>query len=173
MKIILRLLFIPITVLAMSCSTNNDTSNTETANNEVEASVAKSAVYGEDFTKEGAIDIKMLNDKLGESDSLDIKLVGTINSTCAVKGCWMKVATSESDEVRVSFKDYGFFVPKSGVEGKTAVINGYAKKVITDVETLKHFAQDAGKSQEEIDAITEPKEEISFVASGVIIEETE
>jgi len=36
---------------------------------------------------------------------------------------------------------------------------------------LKHLAEDEGKSQEEIDAITEPKMEYTFVAHGVIIEE--
>ena len=35
------------------------------------------------------------------------------------------------------------------------------------------LVQDAGKSQQEIDAITEPKEEIEFVANGVVIYEKE
>lgn len=55
------------------------------------------------------------------------------------------------------------------MEGKTALMKGYAKRVLTDVETLKHFAKDAGKSTEEIEAITLPKEEITFKASGVVI----
>lgn len=129
--------------------------------------------YGEKFNEEDAVDINLIAGRLEGVDSLEIKLIGTVNSTCAMKGCWMKMSVSEDEEVRVSFKDYGFFVPKSGVEGKTAIINGYAKKVVTDVETLKHFAKDAGKSEEEIEAITEPKEEITFVASGVLIEDTE
>jgi hypothetical protein len=36
---------------------------------------------------------------------------------------------------------------------------------------LKHMAEDEGKSQEEIDAITEPKMEYTFVAGGVIIKD--
>jgi hypothetical protein len=34
---------------------------------------------------------------------------------------------------------------------------------------LKHLEQDEGKSQEEIDAITEEQKEYKFVATGVLI----
>jgi hypothetical protein len=37
----------------------------------------------------------------------------------------------------------------------------------TTVEELKHFAEDDGKSKEEIEKITEPKIEMVFEASGV------
>ena len=66
----------------------------------------------------------------------------------------------------VKFKDYGFFMPKD-ISGETVVLQGKAFRQITDVETLKHFAMDAGKSQAEIDAITEPEEEYIFLADGV------
>ena len=39
----------------------------------------------------------------------------------------------------------------------------------TSVEELKHYAEDAKKSQDEIDAITEPKTEIRFMASGMVV----
>ena len=34
---------------------------------------------------------------------------------------------------------------------------------------MKHFAQDAGKPQEEIDAITEPELSLDFMADGVLV----
>jgi hypothetical protein len=34
---------------------------------------------------------------------------------------------------------------------------------------LKHFAEDQGKSKEEVEAIKAPKKEITFEATGVII----
>jgi hypothetical protein len=37
------------------------------------------------------------------------------------------------------------------------------------VATLRHYAQDAGKSKEEIDKITEPKHMLTFLADGVLI----
>lgn len=173
MKISINNILFVFLIATLSCNSSN-TSTVENEEENTNEDIANlNSTYGEVFDPEEAVDINSLHAVLGDSDSMIIKLTGTINSTCAAKGCWMKMDVEDKEQVRVSFKDYGFFVPTSGVEGKRATINGYAKKVVTDVETLKHYAQDAGKSQEEIDAITEPKEEISFVASGVIIEEVD
>jgi hypothetical protein len=38
------------------------------------------------------------------------------------------------------------------------------------VDDLKHYAEDAGKSQEEIDAITESEMAYTFVAEGALIQ---
>jgi hypothetical protein len=80
---------------------------------------------------------------------------------------------TDGDTLRITFKDYGFFVPKSGMEGKEVVFAGIAKNDVTSVETLQHFAKDGGASEEEIATITEPKSEINFVASGVLIKGVE
>ena len=39
------------------------------------------------------------------------------------------------------------------------------------IEMLKHYAEDAGKSEEEIAQITEPSYDMGFTADGVIIAE--
>jgi Domain of unknown function (DUF4920) len=46
-------------------------------------------------------------------------------------------------------------------------ILGKATKKTTSVEELKHYAEDAGKTKAEIDAITAPKTELSVDATGV------
>ena len=84
------------------------------------------------------------------------------------KGCWMTLDTGE-DTLFIKFRDYGFFVPIDSVEGKTAVIQGDLFLDTTTVEMLKHYAEDAGKSEEEIAQITEPIYELGFIADGVII----
>jgi hypothetical protein len=129
--------------------------------------------YGEAITPEGAVEMQALLAQLEGQDSLAIKMTGAIEQTCSKMGCWMTVDMGNGETMRVTFKDYGFFVPKEGMEGKEVVFEGVAKRKVTDVDMLKHFAEDAGKSQEEIDAITEPKVELTFVANGVIIKEKE
>lgn len=136
-------------------------------------SMAVFSTYGESISTEGALSLADLSTEVANKDSVTLTLKGTIEQTCARKGCWMTVKDENGMATRVTFKDYGFFVPTSGAEGKEVVFSGVAKKKVTDVATLRHFAEDAGKSQEEIDAITEPKEEIEFVASGVVIYEKE
>ena len=61
-------------------------------------------------------------------------------------------------------------LPKDAA-GKSTIIEGIGSFEEIPVSMLKHLAEDDGKSQEEIDAITEPKMEYIFVAHGVIIED--
>jgi hypothetical protein len=96
------------------------------------------------------------------------KVNGTILSTCPKKGCWMQVKV-ETDTIQVTFKDYGFFVPKNGLENKKTVLEGFVKQDTISVKMLRHYAEDAGKSKSEIELIVKPEFKLSFVASGVII----
>tara|TARA_B100000963_G_scaffold86778_1_gene74429 strand:+ start:337 stop:807 length:471 start_codon:yes stop_codon:yes gene_type:complete len=98
----------------------------------------------------------------------DIKIEGKILSTCPMKGCWMRL-NIEKDTILVRFKNYGFFVPKNGSVGKSAIINGKISVDTISVAQLRHYAEDAGKSNLEISQINEPEITISFLADGVII----
>ena len=69
----------------------------------------------------------------------------------------------------VRFKNYGFFVPKEGAEGKTAILNGKLSIDTLSVAELRHYAQDAGKSKQEISSIEKQEITMSFLAEGVII----
>ncbi len=82
----------------------------------------------------------------------------------------MTINLGEDKEMRVRFKDYDFFVPKDAA-GKFTIVQGFAKIDTTSIDELKHYLKDAEASQEEIDAITEPKINYSFEAEGVIIKE--
>ncbi len=130
-------------------------------------------VYGATISTDGALALASLNEQVAGKDSVQLTLKGTIEKTCAKKGCWMTVQDENGVATRITFKDYGFFVPTEGADGKEVVFSGVAKRKITDVAILRHFAEDDGKSEEEINAITEPKEEIEFVANGVVIYEKE
>ena len=39
------------------------------------------------------------------------------------------------------------------------------------VKELRHYAEDAKKSQSEIDAISQPKKEVNLLAKGIIVVE--
>lgn len=138
-----------------------------------EASMAPMAYFGSEISEDGAINVASIQEKMGDADSVRVKVEGTVDKVCQVKGCWMTMAyNDEGESMRVSFKDYGFFVPKD-IDGKTAVIDGYAYIETTSVEDLRHYAEDAGQSEEDIAAIVDPKTELTFVADGVIVKEYE
>jgi len=135
---------------------------------EAQESTADYAYYGDTITAESAVPAPKLYAMMEGKEQLNVKLVGTIEECCQKKGCWMKVDMGEGKTMRVSFKDYAFFVPMNSA-GKEVIMEGVATMEETSVEALRHFAEDAGKSKDEIAAITEPKKELVFEASGVIL----
>ncbi|MBN8826036.1 MULTISPECIES: DUF4920 domain-containing protein [unclassified Spirosoma] len=129
---------------------------------------AQTSFHGKKITETGAIPATQLANKMGDKPQMPAKVEGTVESVCKVKGCWMKLKTADGQTMRVTFKDYGFFVPKD-IEGKTVVVEGLAETTTTPVADLRHYAQDAGKSKEEIEKITQPEKALTFVADGVIV----
>ena len=71
--------------------------------------------YGEIITKNNISDLPSVISELKNSGQIETTLSGKIISTCLRK-CWMRVETG--NDTFIKFKDYGFFVPKSGVDGK-------------------------------------------------------
>ena len=108
----------------------------------------------------------MKNEKL---TAMPAKVKGKVDAVCKKKGCWMTIQQAEGDPMRVTFKDYGFFMPLD-IEGKTTIFEGEAKVDTTSVDMLRHYAEDEGLAKEEIEKITEPEISVSFVATGVIVE---
>jgi hypothetical protein len=101
-------------------------------------------------------------------ENTQVKIEGEVESVCQAAGCWMKIKLDNGQSMRVTFKDYGFFVPKD-ITGKKVVFEGVPSVKTTSVDELKHYAEDAGKSKQEIDKINEPKVELTFVANGVLV----
>ena len=131
---------------------------------------AKGVTYGEKITAKGAIPVTKLATKMGDAQTLETKISGKVLEVCTSKGCWLKLENANGETTRVTFKDYGFFMPLNAA-GSEAIVNGKAFISVETVEELKHYAKDAGKSQAAIDSITEPKVSYSFLSNGVLIKE--
>lgn len=125
--------------------------------------------FGQIIVADGAIPTTDLKSTMGDKKEMPTKVKGNCVAVCKVKGCWMNLDVPNAEPMRVTFKDYGFFVPKDIDDKREVIVQGVAKYETTDVETLRHYAEDEGLSQEEINKITEPKTELVFVADGVLI----
>lgn len=164
-----KILFLAVsTALLTAC--NNTTSNAEEKTETAEVVATPDyQYYGDTITDEGAIESTALFAMLDGKDSVNAKVMGTINESCKKKGCWMKMDLGNGKEMRVSFKDYGFFVP-TDLNGETAIIDGYATVDTTSVDDLRHYAVDGGMTEDEAAAkYTEPEVSLTYVATGVII----
>ncbi|HEY4651476.1 MAG TPA: DUF4920 domain-containing protein [Pontibacter sp.] len=149
--------------LLFSC--NSQQSNTTPA--QEAATTTEAGAYGANFTEDNLLSVKQLQDAAAGADSVQATVTGEIVESCQSKGCWMDVKLADNSTMKVTFRDYGFFLPVEDLKGKTVVFTGTAKHEVVSVEDQRHYAEDAGKSAAEIAAITEPSKELRFVADGV------
>lgn len=125
-------------------------------------------VYGANTDAKNAVVASELSSLLKAKDTVTVKVKATVVDVCSKKGCWMTFKINDTEQAFVKMKDYGFFVPLDLI-GKTVVLDGHAFTKTTSVAELKHYAEDAKKSQKDIDAITEPKSEVRFMADGILV----
>ncbi|MFZ1703439.1 MAG: DUF4920 domain-containing protein [Saprospiraceae bacterium] len=157
--------FLTFGVLITACKSKTDT--------ELSSGASAEKYFGEKIDDTNVLAYDSMLVQLKGVDSLETKVEGVVSAVCQTKGCWMDIISdkdSTSESIFVEFKDYAFFMPKD-LAGKKVVIQGKAYREVTPIEDLKHYAEDEGKTQAEIDKITEPKEELKFMASGVMIKD--
>lgn len=166
-------------ILAASCTPKTNVQDNKAVVSETAAyqkfkqQVNDGKSFGEKVTAEGAITYDEIVPRLkalkAEEEIANVKVTGTVLAVCKAKGCWMTLQSEKgAPEIFVKFKDYGFFMPKD-IVGKKVLMQGNAFKEVTTVEMLRHFAEDEGKSKEEIAKINAPKDEYKFMANGVVI----
>lgn len=109
---------------------------------------------------------KSLTEVLKDDENNSTVIVNTsIAEVCEKKGCFF-IAQEGDYSARITFKDYGFFVPTDS-EGKEVTIIGELSKKVLSEEKAKHYAEDAGKNSDNIQG---EQIEYSIVASTVIIQ---
>lgn len=110
-----------------------------------------------------------LADLLAKPQSHDGKTIlveGQVRKACERKGCWMELATAKDAKgpgVRVTFKDYGFFVPLDSA-GSMARVEGVVKVADLSDERAKHYESEGAIVPRGSDG--KPRE-VQLVASGV------
>ena len=165
-----QLIFASLVAFSLfSCqSANNSTENSQDAQ---ETSATTYYNFGDStFTVEDAFSAAELVSNFATSgeDTAWATVAGPITQVCTTKGCWMSTAIDSSNNLFVDY-DYEFLLPTNS-QGQNMVMYGYIYWDTTTVAQLRHYAEDRGASQEEIEAITEPVAEYMFKAKGVKIE---
>ncbi len=125
-------------------------------------------IFGESFSPVSFISVDELIPTITAEEQGPVQVKGEIVQVCQSKGCWLTLVSEDGEQVRVTFKDYGFFVPKD-VAGREVILEGITWYDHVSVDHLRHYAEDAGDSPEEIEAITEPEFSYYIEASGVRI----
>lgn len=126
---------------------------------------------GKNMTPQDAlepIDALLQYEVMNVGDTIASKIRAKVSEVCQAKGCWMILDIENGKEVMVTFKAYGFFIPKD-IVGKEVIVNGFAFIDDMSVDKQQHYAEDAGKTPAQIASIVQPKRTFSFEADGVLI----
>ena len=128
---------------------------------------AEAASFGETFSTDGLPSILTVSSVMTDSalHGTPVTITGTIADVCQKKGCWMVVSDGTS-QMRITFKDYGFFVP-SDSQNRTVMIRGVVTVEEIPEGLAKHYAEES--KGEDPDAISGPQRVITMVATGVRI----
>jgi hypothetical protein len=124
--------------------------------------------FGEPFTDAKAVVLKDVIADVDKYSGKAVKVEGKVEGVCQERGCWLVVRDGKS-EMRVTFKDYSFFVPKDSA-GKRVTLEGLVvKKTITE-DHARHYAEESGGKVDPL-TIKGPQEVITMVAAGVSIQD--
>ena len=111
---------------------------------------------------------EMIADFANKTDETEYTFEGDMIEICSKAGCWVNIDKGNGETFMVRFKDH-FTIPPATDAGTGAYFHGIAHWDTVSVDLLQHFAEDAGKSAEEIAEITEPKFEMGFEADGITL----
>lgn len=96
-----------------------------------------------------------------------VTLEGVVRRACSRRGCWMELSTGVGDSTpgcRVTFENYGFFVPTDSA-GSRAVVEGRLKVQLIRPEMVRHHeSEGAVYSNKHADGSAT---ELRLVATGV------
>lgn len=101
----------------------------------------------------------------GQDGAMAVVIEGELSKVCLTMGCWVEMKTA-GEPLLVMTRDHEFFVPRNA-RGTRARAYGRAVAREQSVETLRHIAEDAGASADEIARITEPRTRMVFIAEAI------
>jgi hypothetical protein len=127
-------------------------------------------VYGK-YSEAGMTPISVNDiEKKMTDNKFDGKIQGKVVEVCQAMGCWAKLKREDGSTIMIKVKDHEFAMPMDMI-GRTVVVEGKAELKETSVAMLKHYAEDGGKSKEEVEKIKEPKKELIMIIKGVKVVE--
>ena len=122
-------------------------------------------VFGAPMPK--TTEVQTLGALVANSDEFldqDVVVETRIAKVCQKKGCFF-VATDGATTARVTFKDYGFFIPTDAGGKDVSLAGTFSRKALSEKEAA-HFAKDLGEAAPAAEA---PRFEYVIVASSVRI----
>lgn len=177
MRLSLLLALALLATVSLSACTQTDTGTQPVVTEADEAPAVRYAYFGESIDQEGLA--LRTDDLLAEPNTHDgqmVRVEGEIVEVCQQAGCWMMLRSEAGGEgVRVHVPrdeagDYAFTLPQT-VVGQRAIVEGIAEVREQDADEQRHYLEDAGAEQADIDAVTEPRQVVAINLRGALVEQ--
>jgi hypothetical protein len=127
------------------------------ASNDTQADWTQGPVHrGASFSVNEDTALAAVLEKPEEFSGKLVKVSGQVTRACSKKGCWMELRADPAKAgVRITFKDYGFFVPLDSA-GASATVEGTVKVEHLSADHVEHLkaeganvvADDKGEAKE-------------------------
>lgn len=104
-------------------------------------------------------------------DGQVVRVSGKVDSVCAMKGCWIRLAGGNADEtifVKFTCPVDGRLVPMDAV-GHQATVEGTLEVTEISEDEARHYKEDAGASAAEIAAVVGPQRQLRMQSPGAEI----
>ena len=174
-----KLLFIATIAFGFAACNQSTTENAkpaDTLTNKMDDKMAsKDKVYGKSFDYTSPAKLtELMKDAAKLDTTKDYAVEASVTTVCQKAGCWFRADDGNGGDVFVKIltedenaEEVG--IPMTTPAGTNLIFYGTPKYREVSVKTQRHYLEDAGRPQSEIDAITKPIMAWRFFATGVVI----
>ena len=129
------------------------------------------SLYGDDFNYDSKQSIPSLINNANQFLDKQIVTKGKIVDVCPMKGCWIEIKDSDSDQIiRVKVQDDVIIFPQDSKEKKVIVNGVFTKIEFTEDQAIKwkiHLAEEKGLKLEESDVTLDSSDLIEYRIKGL------
>lgn len=156
---------LPVLFAAIACQSNSQQSSAPAPSGT--ASPANTELFGEPLGTSSEVSLAELLSAPGAHADQTVRVAGHVRRACSKKGCWMELATGPeagAAACRVTFKDYGFFVPTHSA-GSEARVEGTVTLKRVPPAQVRHYENEGATFASKHDDGS--ADEVRLVATGV------
>jgi hypothetical protein len=147
------------------------TQDSATAQGTAPAASAKKT-YGEPLTAQAPVELTALVGSPEAHAGKTVVVEGVVRRACSAKGCWLELASGQDADApgfRVTFKDYGFFIPTDSA-GARARVQGVVEVTEVKKSHVEHLEGEGATFDKKHPDGTAT--EVRVVATGVELEKS-
>lgn len=121
-------------------------------------------VFGAPMARKGqGMRLKEVVAREDELAGQEVRVTTRVAKVCQKKGCFF-IATDGAASARVTFADYGFFIPTDSGDKHVTLVGTFSRQPLAPAQAA-HYAEDLGETP----PATPPEFEYAIVATSVLI----